>query len=116
MHYDGGTSDVMRPSSLFRTALLALSLLYSPAALAGEDAPYPVWGSPELGFESLDDIDVEFYRRFPRGQIFHLEKHEMKGTKRDPSLPKGAARVFGPYGFQRLIAQPSLQRFRGRHA
>ncbi len=73
----------MNPSSPIRAALLALTVLFSPAALAGEDAPYPIWWSPELGIESLELIDVEFYKYFPRGHIFHLDKYELKGTPTD---------------------------------
>ena len=72
-----------RPTFFVRTALLALAVVFAPAVLAGEDAPYPVWWSPELGFESLELIDVEFHRKFPRGQQFHLEKHDRKATKTD---------------------------------
>lgn len=78
MHIDGGTADVCRPNSLIRAVLLALTVLCAPAAQAGEDAPYPVWWSTELKLESLDLIDGEIGRYFPRADRFHLVTTDME--------------------------------------
>lgn len=83
MHIDGGTMDVYRPRSLIRAALFALTLLCVPAAQAGEDAPYPVWWSPELGLESLDHIVGEIARDFPLGDQFHLVTIKMERVYKD---------------------------------
>ncbi|MCH7554671.1 MAG: hypothetical protein IIC08_01515 [Proteobacteria bacterium] len=64
--------------SPFRAALLALLLLCAPAALAGEDAPYPIWWSPELGLESLDDIDGLLDKIFPEHRQFVITLHWSK--------------------------------------
>ena len=78
MHIDGGTADVRRPSSLIRAALFALTLLCATAAQAGEDAPYPIWWSPELGLESLDDIDWKLEERFPRTRWYEVATYDSK--------------------------------------
>lgn len=52
----------MKPTPSLRAASLALTVLYGPATLAGEDAPYPIWWSPELELESLDEIDERLER------------------------------------------------------
>ena len=54
----------MRPMPPVRAALLALLLAHAPAALAGEDAPYPIWWSPEFSIESLDQFDEPFEKKF----------------------------------------------------
>lgn len=64
-------------------ALFTLVLLCGPAALAGEDAHYPVWWSPELGLESLDLIDYELADEFPRGEQFHLVTYGLKRVYTD---------------------------------
>lgn len=67
MHIDGGTADICRPGSLIRAALFALTLLCASAALAGEDAPYPIWWSPESNIDSLDQFDEPFEKEFGSG-------------------------------------------------
>lgn len=54
----------MRPMPTFLAALLALHVLFVPAALAGEHAPYPVWWSPEFSFVTLDQFDEPFEKEF----------------------------------------------------
>lgn len=73
-----------------------------PAAHAGEDAPYPIWWSPELKLESLDLIDRLLDKNFPEHLQFvitlhwsksrykiipgYLEKGDLQYTKRsDPT-------------------------------
>ena len=56
-----------RPMPPIRIALLALMLWAAPAAQAGEDASYPIWWSPELELESLNEIDERKERKFWAG-------------------------------------------------
>ena len=72
-----------RPMPPIRAALLALTLAYGPAALAGEVAPYPIWWSPELELESLDLIDWQLQWEFPRGQQFHLVTYGLERVYTD---------------------------------
>jgi len=54
----------MRPMYPVRAALIALSVMFAPAAIASEDAPYLIWWSPELELESLEKIDERMERKF----------------------------------------------------
>lgn len=63
----------LKPGSPFRAALLTLAVLCAPAALAGEDAPYPIWWSPELELVSLDKIDERLERPlYPNEKGFRM--------------------------------------------
>ena len=58
-------------------AVLAALLLFPEPALAGEDSPYPVWWSPSLELESLDDIDERLQRKlWPEGHGIDVYKEE----------------------------------------
>lgn len=52
----------LKSMSPIRAALLALMLLFVPAAYADGKAPYPIWWSPVLELESLDKIDERLDR------------------------------------------------------
>ena len=62
----------MKATRSARAALLALMLLCPSAAFAGEDAPYPIWWSPELGLESLEDIGELLDESFPENRQFDI--------------------------------------------
>ena len=80
-------------------AALGLVLVgIAAAGAASAEAPYPVWWAPELGLESLDEIDAALARPFPEGKrgVFHKFGRHMVGT--------GAAAYPGEWGS--LDAQP----------
>lgn len=79
---------IMRPMPPVRAALLVLLLLCGPAALAGEDAPYPVWWSPELGLESLDDIEWKLEESFPRTRWYEVVTHDVQLIYTDELIDK----------------------------
>ena len=50
---------------------LALGMVLAPVAASGAaqaEGPYPAWWAPELGLESLDEIDAKLAEPFPEGQ------------------------------------------------
>lgn len=53
---------------LITTVVVALCLGRAAPAWAQEAAPYPIWWSPELGLESLDQIDELLKKEFPENQ------------------------------------------------
>ena len=80
---------------------LALGLVLAAVAASGgarAGETYPVWWAPELGLESLDEIDAALARPFPEGKRapFHKFGRRMIGT--------GAAAYPGEWGS--LDAQP----------
>ena len=80
-------------------AALGLVLVgIAAAGAASAEAPYPVWWAPELGLESLDEIDAALARPVPEGKrgVFHKFGRHMVGT--------GAAAYPGEWGS--LDAQP----------
>lgn len=68
----------MRPMPTVRAALFALIVLYGPAAMAGAEAPYPIWWSPELGLKNLDDIDWKLEERFPRMRWYEVVAYDSR--------------------------------------
>lgn len=65
----------LRHMPLIGAVLLMLSMA---AALAGEDAPFPIWWSPELGLESLDDIEWKLEESFPRTRWYEVATYDSK--------------------------------------
>ena len=55
----------LRHMPLIGAVLLMLSMA---TALADEHAPYPIWWSPELGLESLEQIDERLDRPLGPGE------------------------------------------------
>jgi len=73
----------VRTRFLVRAALLALSLESAPAALAAEDAPYPIWWSPELGLESLQQIVWKLEEEFPRENWYEVVTYDLQRVYTD---------------------------------
>jgi len=48
-------------------AAAALVLAFAGAGVAAENGPYPIWWSPSLQLDSLDDIEAELDAPFPSG-------------------------------------------------
>lgn len=68
----------LRITSPVRAALVALLVLFAPAALAGEDAPYPIWWSPVLELESLGDIQWKLKERFPPTRWYEVVTSDLR--------------------------------------
>ena len=74
-----------------RIAVFALCLLYGAVALADEESLYPIWWSPELKLESLDQIDELLDKPFPESRRFEVSMTErdrqFTDERVDPSKP-----------------------------
>ena len=80
---------------------LALGMVLAPVAASGAaqaEGPYPAWWAPELGLESLDEIDAKLAEPCPEGKraVFHKFGHHMVG--------EGETAYLGEWGS--LDAQP----------
>jgi hypothetical protein len=56
-------------------SFLAVPLLASSTAASAENEPYPVWWSPELALESLDQIDARLAVPFPEKEPLAVYKY-----------------------------------------
>ncbi len=59
-------------------AAAAWGLALGGDALAGEQAAYPIWWSPRLGLESLDQVEARLEDPFPLGIEVVLTPPTMK--------------------------------------
>jgi hypothetical protein len=80
---------VRRTGRLAAAVAAAWMLALGGGALAGEQAAYPIWWSPRLGLESLDQVEARLDDPFPLGIEVVLSHPTMK-PRLDPD------RIHGP--------------------